>query len=671
MVTLFCTAQFPVLGSQAPPGFNMQAADPDAPASPSGGSPIYKPSENPVLKGEADSGYTSQENIVKMDAEEMDTGKGHVSPPVTPTKETKHLQETSNSSTSGSSPSKSFVNDVIAASRLAKSSSTASNGSAKSVTVIGSTPLGRLRVHRVPSYAESSKTFITAKSDISDDTTLATPNASHSYPNREPPKCLETGDCFLLLDLPKKFTIGLDTIALTADGNNFLGFRGIPVGPHFLWISEPGAIARCGYWFVTKEQGEVRIKQWDRYNEMLGEAASHFEVRENRNNIDKTYQRLIPHNFKGDGTQTISLPTPTSPGPQSPGQSQGRRGSIPDPDFTTDSLTIWDKLVSAITPSFLDRVTGKKKVEEWLVDTADGAKGDIHFSESSKLLKSMAGSQLDFLFQQDIIDLQLLNVAAGDYSENDTTSRILAVLNNTHPTNKMPSQPSLSTESFNLTHTITESDILAEFQFTFLTGLHLGNYTCIEQWWHLLLKIILCAHQLVLLRPELVTSILQTFHAQMVYNDRYIDQAVDDPSTSTNPSSSAPATTTYTCNSVLDSIPRNKPKLRKALTVYKRHLNRALMSMKNNITPQQSAVGQAFADLEAWFWRFGWDLRSDYEEEDGQNADVNGDAMAKAKARMVLSDGDDSDEEMGEYAPVFVQLDEHGREVGLVNFGDD
>ncbi|KAH8910322.1 hypothetical protein BR93DRAFT_966338 [Coniochaeta sp. PMI_546] len=547
-------------------------------------------------------------------------------------------EEDSSSAQQSDSPAKSHYADLTKACGVAKSDSTTSARTHKSIPFIGAYPLGALKVHRVDDSPKSSP----AENDTSSGSTS---------PPLPPPKCLDKGDCFIIIGLPHKFTVGLDTIALTtSNGKEFRGFRDIPPGPHFLWMSEPGAISRIGYWFVTGQHGEVRVKQWDRYNEVLGDAASQFEVREQKKHIEETYSTLMPHNFQGDVALTMAAPPP-------PLKDQPRRGSVPDPDpeFTADNTLIWRQLTSAMNPAFLSRVTGKKTVSEWLVDTTDGAKGDIRFQDSTKLIKSIVGSQLDFLFQQDIIDLQLLNIVGAAHSSDDTTPRILALLHNSNRS---------STSSASGNHTapiVTESEILAELQFTFLTGLHLGNYTCIEQWWHLLLKIILRAHQLVLSRPTLVRLLLQTFHAQMVYNDRYIDHAAaaEHPSRSTDPyrtEASAPENGELSTQSMLETIPRNKAKLREALTVYKRRLNQALLGERNNISPEQGAVGHAFADLEAWFWRYGWDLRSDY----------IGDAEAVAiGGPRPLSD---SDSEGDDYAPVVVQLDEQGCEVGLVNF---
>ncbi|KAB5557870.1 AAR2 protein-domain-containing protein [Coniochaeta sp. 2T2.1] len=583
-----------------------------------------------ATKGLVDSGYSSQETFA------MPPGA--------------HDQDTSTQTLGYSgSPAKSHLSEVAKSCGISKSDSTTSARTVKSISVIGAYPLGTLKVHKVDETPEPS--------DAERDPMAESSSVVAASPPAVPPKCLDTGDCFIIIGLPDKFTVGLDTIALTtSNGKDFRGFRHIPPGPHFLWMSEPGAISRCGYWFVTGQRGEVRVKQWDHYSEVLGDAASHFDELEQRKNIEETYP-LMPHNFQGDVASTITPPPPP------PKDDQPRRGSIPDPDpdFTADNLSIWHQLTSAINPAFLSRVTGKKTVSEWLVDTTDGARGDIPH-DPTKLIKSIVGSQLDFLFQQDIIDLQLLNITAGDHSADDTTPRILALLNN--------SSKRSSTSSQSPTPPTTETDILAELQFTFLTGLHLGNYTCIEQWWHLLLKILLRAHALVLSHPSLTRSVLQTLHAQMVYNDRYIDHAAraESPSRSTDPYYTSSRVPKDDVNSILETIPHNKAKLREALTVYKRRLNQALLQEGRGISPDQGAVGRAFADLEAWFWRFGWDLRSDYREDDTAPAEQKTTVVSGGgrRRRMVMSDGDSEEDE--DDAPAVVELDEDGREVGLVSF---
>jgi A1 cistron-splicing factor AAR2 len=460
-----------------------------------------------------------------------------------------------------------------------------------SVPVTGSIPYGALQVHHpsnTPPTADGTKT----KAE-------SIPEAS---PAPAPPRWAASGDVFVLLDLPGQSVVGLDNTALTVDkGNRFQGFRDIPAGTHLLWVSAPGAMTRCGYWFVTKAK-EVRVKQWDRYNETLGEPASQFELREQKDNIDATYPQLLAY------------------------QTDEAKGGSP----------LWQDVTSCISTGLLDRVTGKKGADDWLLDTTDTAKGELHFQQqANKSLSTVVGeTELSFLFSPDVVDVQLLNLTRGADYTTDTTAQVLSTLEDDGASD------------------VSEQDLVGELQFTFLTGLHLGNGSCLEQWWHLVIKVILRAHQLAISRPVLCRKLLATLLAQMVYTDRFIAQRAESrngnskPTAQDHTSTASPEAATA---SILEVMPQYKAKLREALTIYKRRLNEALLGLDNDkITPQQAAVGQAFADLEAWFWRYGWDLRSDY---------VRGET---------LSDGPvDSDEDE---LPVVVELDGDGREIGLVSF---
>lgn len=490
-------------------------------------------------------------------------------------------------------------------SSLAKSDSVASAGqrsiaSHVSVSAIGTIPLGGLHLHH-PS------------------------DALDEEPPPPPPKCLENGDVFLILDLPLGFTVGIDTLTVTADSAKVSGFRDIPPGPHFLWVSAPNAISRCGYWFVTGPQGETRVKQWDRYNEVLGEAASHFEVRTQKENIDETYPRLIPHNYRGGRFDTSGPPPPPAKDlPRGIGPS-GRT-------LADDGASPWQELTSAISPAFLNRITGRKNVREWLLDTSDAAKGEINFPESAKLLKAVAGSELDFLFRQDVVDLDLLRISSATAeSLRDATPRILALLDG-------------NGEKSATTSMATESDIVGELQFTFLTGLHLGNSSCLDQWWYLLLKVILRAYRLAAERPTLCLALLQTLLHQLAYSDRYVASS-DHDERKQLPGAPMAASGNYDGGGILDTAPRNKTRLCTTLALYNRRL-RERDSENDPKTFGTGGVGVTFSDLVSWFSRHGWDMR-----DGGVGA---------------VTDGDEGED--GDYVPVVVELDEAGREVGLVRW---
>ncbi len=79
------------------------------------------------------------------------------------------------------------------------------------------------------------------------------------------------------------------------------------------------------------------------------------------------------------------------------------------------------------------------------------------------------------------------------------------------------------------------------------------------------------------------------------------------------------------------------------------------------MTDEQKQVGEAFEALESWLWKWGWDLRGNYlrsgkiQLEDGELVDAE------------LKDFE-AEDERGEYAPVIVDLEEDGRETGLIRW---
>ncbi|KAH8879834.1 hypothetical protein GQ53DRAFT_596687, partial [Thozetella sp. PMI_491] len=428
-----------------------------------------------------------------------------------------------------------------------------------------------------------------------------------------PPKCLEQGDVFLLLDLPDHSIVGHDAMALTIVDAKVSGIRDIPPGAHLLWVSDPTGIFRFGYWYVAGDNGVVRIKQWNRFSEVLGEPASQFEARDKKDHIETIYPRLVPHDYSGGDSHSSGPPPPPPKGPSG-------EGSDAESDLAAARISLWQQLTSSITRDFLGRVAGKADASEWLVETTDEAAGDSFPQRTNNVLRLGTEGQLNFLFAEEAEILPRLDVASASEYFTDSTPRLVSILNGQPPA-------------------AVEADIIAEFQFTFLTGMHLGNHACVQQWRHILLKIFLRAYRLTSSHPSLCRALLQTLHAQLIYDERYLARPGSGNSAKDNLDAG-----------ILDVIPGTKNKLHAALTVYKRRLDKELLGLGAQATPEQASVGHAFASLETWLWRHGWDLRSECEH---------------GKHQLGVVDGDDSDEE---YNPVVVQLDESGREVGLVSW---
>lgn len=498
----------------------------------------------------------------------------------------------------------------------AQSSSKASLLSHQSVPVTGTFPLGTLRVHQVMDSPRPRQPEARPPADFSDMPPLEDGPSEDS-------SSLD-GDIFVILDLPPNSTVGCDARAINTGASGFKGIRDIPPGPHFVWVSEPSALSRCGYWFVAQDRGQVRVKQWDKYNEVLAEPASKFELRDHRDNVASLYPQLVSFRHGSDPASALAAGT----------------GSV------DEGQQLWHQLTSGISEGLLARVTGRRDASEWLVATSDTAKGEAGFPQATtQLYKAVVGPrELEFLFPEGDVDLTA--AAAGSHQHDHQA-------NTSADTNAGP--PDTSAEILRLVDTpgtgVLEADVTGELQLTFLTGLHLSNLSCVDQWWHLVLKVVLRAHRLALLRPRLAAALVRTLHAQMVYDERYIagGGGSDDPRDEGT--------------SILDIVPGNKRKLRRALALYRRRLDELLLDLPRDMAAaEQGAVGKAFGELEAWFWKFGWDLRT---------GDGGGQEEKKGTGGLGGNIGrhdDDNDDDDDDYKPVIVDLDADGREFGLVSF---
>lgn len=113
--------------------------------------------------------------------------------------------------------------------------------------------------------------------------------------------------------------------------------------------------------------------------------------------------------------------------------------------------------------------------------------------------------------------------------------------------------------------------------------------------------------------------------------------------------------------SILDYDPDFRANLKIILITFKSRLNEQLLGQGATLTDQQSEVGNAFESMESYLWKWGWDLRGSYvrsgkiQLEDGEIIDAE---LKEFQA----------EDERGEFAPTVVELDEEGREIGLISF---
>ncbi|KAI9740708.1 MAG: hypothetical protein M1818_004673 [Claussenomyces sp. TS43310] len=430
------------------------------------------------------------------------------------------------------------------------------------------------------------------------------------------PECLSSGDVIIVTGVPAGSFIGCDVIGLNIGKNaRFEGVRDLPAGAHFIYggSSEMG-VARNGFWIMSKQRaslgrGEIHVKRWDKYTETIEEEVSQAEIHIQKENVPSIFQSLLPY--------AIS----SAPGQQLSGK-----------DAIIKKNQLWQRLTFAIKGAMLTRITNCNW-NEWQVTSADDSKpmpygatdsgGDadmkmaqdnhnhLEYLNSKDRVLSFVFPQNTLTFSNQVIGRQRTEQAL------DTSVHIISIIAN------------------NCTYG-DQDELIGELQFCYITGMLLGNVACMEQWSHMT-KVIFKAFALALDEPILFRKLIETIHAQLIYNEEGIE------------------------GSIFDHDPGLEDDLKKILTVFKSRLTEQLLEKRSSLTDEQSAVGDAFEALESWLWKWGWDLRGDYlrsgklQLEDGEIVDAELDDFA-------------DEDERGEFAPVIVDLEDDGKERGLIRW---
>ncbi|KAH7308082.1 AAR2 protein-domain-containing protein [Stachybotrys elegans] len=421
------------------------------------------------------------------------------------------------------------------------------------------------------------------------------PQGSSSLPRTDPVTLCHDqggGDVVLILDLPEIFTVGYDSISFTA--KHFGGVRDVPAGAHFFWVSHPDGLSpRSGFWIQSTGNDRVHVVQWDRYNEMLCDPI-----------IAEARYRLIPYRYP---TATASHVGPV--------KASG----------TFTNLDMWRQLTLAITEPVLNKILAQNG-GCWIVHTADRVSGSIRLPGELALDRALSKStiqnhELQFVFTQ---------TAKTFSTENTGRDRTLEATDST---------PYIQAAIDQSGRRITPEQMLGELQFSFLMGMHLGNDSCIQQWWYMVLKLVLRAYLLPAREPALASALLRTLAAQLKYNAECFD------------------------GSIFDNNETKAHEFRIALTIYKRRLEEFLAGLGSNADPDQRVVGTTFASVEAVLADISWDISGDYVRigrvvmEDGEEVELETDELQE-------------EDERGEWAPEIVELDDEGRERGLVSWSD-
>ncbi|CAG8970852.1 hypothetical protein HYALB_00000830 [Hymenoscyphus albidus] len=434
--------------------------------------------------------------------------------------------------------------------------------------------------------------------------------------NKNPPNpLLQSGDVFIVRDVTGGSLFGYDSVAFSIKENeNFDGVKAIPHGLHFFWGGSNKTSLRNGFWIISKshvseEYGAIHVKRWDQENEVLDEEVSKAEVRIQKEDLPEIYDKL----------QTYMIPTVNTTAIAHSAQPGTAAASDPN---------LWPRLVSSITGVLLNRITGNKGWNNWQVcsvhdhlyktSPANNLELSMENHRGEVLLSNYRDEVLRFTFPQykRTFSEESLGRTRTEQAM-DSTSHILKII------------------STNCSHGDPD-EIIGEVQFCFITGMLLGNVACMEQWSHVV-RMVFGAYDLVLQEPVFFRKFIEAIHTQFIYDDEGLE------------------------GSILDHEPNLSDDLKPILTKFKARLNEMLLELGANISLEQSAVGKAFLELETWLWKWDWDLRANYvrsgkyQLEDGTWIDAE------------LNDFQ-AEDERGEFAPVMVELDDNGREKGLIHF---
>lgn len=477
-------------------------------------------------------------------------------------------------------------------------------GSHRSVPTAGSHPLGSLKLHQADpssSGAPSGHSADGAGHDdmppLEDDTPSGEVSAS-----APPLHGMGGGDIVLILDLPEVYTVGYDCVSFTAQ--HFGGIRDAPPGAHFLWVAHPdGVSTRCGAWFQSTDQHRVHVLQWDKFNEVLTKPTD-AEARIQGRNISTIHSKLIPYH------DPAAVNTPG-------------RGSFQGLASMSNTKT-WDQLASHISDGVLNRIVGSSN-DLWMVHTADHVKGAALLASEVELDKHISnpllqGHELNFIFSQITKSYTTQNTGADrTLDATDATTHIVSLLED----------PATG---------LTDDDMVAELQFAYIVGSLLGNDACIQQWWHMILRLVLRAYNLPTLRPSLAAALLRTVAAQLSHSLKYLD------------------------TSILDYSYAQARDLRLSLMVYKRRIDELGAEEATVAAP----AALALRHIEAVVAQppLEWDLHGESYVRKGMAMTEYGEQVEVEMAELQAED------ERGEWAPEVVELDESGREKGLVSWSD-
>ncbi|PGH33310.1 hypothetical protein GX50_03863 [[Emmonsia] crescens] len=498
----------------------------------------------------------------------------------------------------------------------------------------------------------------------------------------------------LLTSLPPKTLIGIDLLSFTTTPN-FHGIKNLPPGPHFLYTGATESFSlRSGEWFfihdsrTTGSSGgaatgeiDIRLRRWDAGTEALvpideGTEEGRREAMRLRANLGRIWagggllaydrargeQQQRQRQRDNNGTMGAEL-TLHNHHQQQTQQEEPE----PEPESTQEPTSDWPQLTNYISSAVLSRILGsnpnvtstaiitrnqnttRPPLPRWTVSSGSSAVRDrddipgLSAAEVSKAYDTGTASEQEKELRFLPVDLKRTwrdgavgrerTEAAQDrsWALGDLVGRFGKEVGLATPTPAAEGSKSTTTAASDdddddeEEQGAGEAQILGELQFTFLMVLTLMNFSCLEQWKRLLGLVLTC-RAAVRKREKFFVRVLHLLRLQLRHFDDVegglFEMDGDD----------------------------GGALLRRLLTRFSR-------TVQQDFAEGEKGGGQMVRKelglLEDWVkGEYGWELRPGatvtrgmLELEDGEQVEVE-------------VSGANEEDEMGEYAPVIVDLGE-------------
>ncbi|GLA22589.1 hypothetical protein AnigIFM63604_011878 [Aspergillus niger] len=448
---------------------------------------------------------------------------------------------------------------------------------------------------------------------------------------------LSPSPTILVPHLPPKTFVGIDLITFTSTPN-FHGIRDLPSGWHFLYTGTTESLSlRSGGWFyvgdITKSDeaqagsvalttpshpgADIIVWKWNTDTETLAPLtidsdADKQEAMRHKANLGAIWQR-------GGLFRYRSRVSPAALAQQNAGHPV--QLEIDEEDEEEGRQT-WKELTDKLTPRLLTRVVGDPALDvdgrpRWMVTSASSAQRDtdvipglMDSAEATEELEKVTGEkESEFSFLPIDLKRTWREGAIGRERTEAAQDRSWALGDLIHRV----SADAGGDES------VGEAQVLGELQFAFLMILTLMNYSCLQQWKRLL-ELVLTCRAAIRDREALLAGVLRLLLLQLKRCDDVEGGLFD-----------------------LDGEEGGEF-LRRLLVKFRRSLHEI-------VDGTESMVKTEFDKLEAWVKEeYDWELnrevfvrRGMVQLEDGEEVELD------------MHD-DDEDDELGEYAPMVVDL---------------